>query len=85
MTLEEDQPLLWLVTAGLFLALILLVPAAVEAALRGYLAFRRYFVASRLARFREGDLPGEPSARFDSDGDSASQDHDKSIDRGVPG
>jgi hypothetical protein len=76
MALEEDQPMLRLIAAGLLMALILLVPGGVEAAQRGCLAVRRYFAVNRIARFREGEPPGEPSARFGSDEASDFQDYD---------
>jgi hypothetical protein len=46
-TTEEDQPILRLVAAGFFMALTLLMPAAIEAIWRGCLAVRRSSVAER--------------------------------------
>jgi hypothetical protein len=44
MTLQEGQPILWLVAAGFLMAMILLLPAAIEAAWRGCLVVGRLFV-----------------------------------------
>jgi hypothetical protein len=73
--LEEDQPILRLVIAGLFMSLTLIFPAVVEAARRGCLTVWMYFAANRVARFREGQSPGEPSPPFGSDEASPSQNH----------
>jgi hypothetical protein len=59
MSLEEDQPLLTMISAGLFMALILLAPAVVEATQHGCLAAWSYFAVNRLALSRAGEPPGE--------------------------
>jgi hypothetical protein len=85
MDLEEDRPILTIVFAGLYMALILLVPAAVEAVRRGCLAVPICFVANRVAPFREGELPGEPSAGFGVVGDLPLLIHEESAHRGFYG
>jgi hypothetical protein len=85
MALEEDEPILRIVAAGLYMAWILLAPAVVEAAQRGCLAVRRHFAVTRVARIREGEFPGEPSARWGSDEASPFQDYEWFVDRDIPG
>jgi hypothetical protein len=81
--LEEDQPLIWLVIATLYIALGLLIPAAVGAVRHGCLIAWTDLTVNGLAQFREGELPGEPSARFGSEGAPPWPDHDESVNRGV--
>jgi hypothetical protein len=85
MDLEEELPILRLVIAGLYMALILLVPAVVEAARRGGRTVWMYFAVNRVAPFREGEPPDEPFDRFGWDGASPSPNHEESVNRGFPG
>ena len=59
MGLEEDQPVLILITVGLFVALNLLVPAIAEATQRGCLAVWSHFAIHRPARSQAGESPDE--------------------------
>jgi hypothetical protein len=85
MALEEDRPLIWLVIATLYMALGLLIPAVFEAVRHGCLIAWTDLTVNGLAQFREGELPGEPSARFGTDGASPSPARDESVNRGVHG
>jgi hypothetical protein len=77
MVFEEDQPVLTLITTSLFMAMSLLAPAVVEAVRRGCLTAQRYFAMTRLARFEDGEFPGEPSAQCGSDGVSPFPDREE--------
>ena len=57
MAIEEEQPVLMIVTAGLFMAMSLIFPAVVDAAQRGWLSVGSFFVDHPVARFRDGSKP----------------------------
>jgi hypothetical protein len=77
MAIEEDQPLLTLITTSLFMAMTLLAPAVVEAVRRGCLTVRSYFAMTRLERFEEDEPFGDPSAQFGSGGTSPFPDREE--------
>jgi hypothetical protein len=86
MAWEEDQPLLWLVTTGLFTAMGLLVPAVVGAVRRGCPTTLMNFIRDRIARLPDGELDGEPSARSGRDDDDwPSRYHEDPFYRAFPG
>ena len=61
MAIEEEQPVLMIVTAGLFMAMSLIFPAVVDAARRGWLSVGSFFVDHPVARFRDGSKsPSDP-------------------------
>jgi hypothetical protein len=62
MAMEEEQPLLMLVITSSFLALMLILPAAVDAVRRGCGAVWSYLAASLVAPFQEGP-DGRPGPR----------------------
>jgi hypothetical protein len=85
MAWEEDQPLLWLVTTGLFMAMALLVPAVFDAVRRGCLTVGLDFVLDRIARLPDGKPRGEPSEPSGRDDDRSSRDHEDPFYRAFPG
>jgi hypothetical protein len=85
MAWEEDQPLLWLVTTGLFMAMALLVPAVVHAVRRSCLTIWMDFVLDRGARYPDGGPPGKPSEPSGRDDDRSSRDHEDPFYRAFPG
>jgi hypothetical protein len=61
---KEDQPVLRLLIAELFMVLSLLVPAIVDAARRGCVSVWMHFARNGVTRWQVDESPGEPSARF---------------------
>jgi hypothetical protein len=80
---EEDQPVLWLIIAELFMVLSLLAPAIVDAARRGCVTLWMYFTVNGVPRLQEDEPPGDPSARF-SPHDPSPND-EESFERDAPG
>jgi hypothetical protein len=62
MGVDDNQPMLRLITTGLFLSLILFVPAGIEALRRGRRALRRQFAVWSF-RQRQESLGGQRSKR----------------------
>jgi hypothetical protein len=54
MAIEEEQPVLTLVTAAFFMAMSLIFPAVVDAAQRGCLSVGGFLVDHPVARFGDG-------------------------------
>ncbi len=68
MALEDESPMFRLVTTSLLMALLLLVPAIVEAARRGWRIVWTEFAVIHIARFGESRPPDEPLARCAAQG-----------------
>ena len=86
MAWEEEQPILWLVITGLFMAMALIGPAVVCAVHRGCLTVWMDFVLDRIARFtgRRTSRPSRPT-RSGRDDDWPSRDQEDLFYREFPG
>jgi hypothetical protein len=85
MAWEEDQPILWLVITGLFMAMALIGPAVIDAMRRGGPTVWMDFVLDRIIRLPDGEPRDEPSARSGRDDDWPHRDAEDPFYRAFPG